>query len=101
MNISPITYNHSIAYRAGENKPQNQNQNKNAGLLKYSPAGIGVFNGVCWFGIGMAFDKVCQKILKTNSSTKTSLIVNSLVGLAMCTYSYYQAKKMEKNSHIA
>ena len=55
-------------------------------------------NAFCWTTVGLAFDKLCSKIFKTNSSGKISLGINGLLGAGMGIYSYCQAKKLQKNA---
>ncbi len=68
----------------------------NEKVLKYPPAVIGLMNAFCWTTVGLAFDKICAKVFKTNSNGKISLAVNGLVGAAMGIYTYIQANKLQK-----
>ncbi|MCR5266245.1 MAG: hypothetical protein K6E29_06595 [Cyanobacteria bacterium RUI128] len=102
MKISPISYNSGLALK-GE-KPNNQpyvspNTPGSIGAtekLKYRPAVIGVLNGLTWTGIGFAFDKVCQKLFKSKTSNKTSLIINGAIGAVFGTYAYFKARQIER-----
>ena len=103
MNISPVSYNPGLALR-GETKANNQQYVSShvpgsigaTEKLKYNPAMIGVLNGLTWTGIGFAFDKLCQKLFKSKTSNKTSLIINAGIGAIFGLYAYSKAKKIEK-----
>lgn len=100
MNISPISYNSRIAMRADAQKTEQKSPESNLYPFRYSPASVGVLNGLTWFGIGLAFDKVVQSFTKSKHSFKTSAIVNGVVGLAMGTYTYIKARNMQKNENV-
>jgi len=65
-------------------------------IKKYPAAVVGIVNGLCWSSVGFAFDKICSKIFKYESSNKVSLAINSIIGAGMGIYAYVQAKKMQK-----
>lgn len=104
MNISPVSYNSRISLK-GDAKVNKQQQFMSPNApgsigatekLKYRPALIGVLNGITWAGVGFVFDKVLKKFFKSQTSTKTSLIVNSAIGAVFGTYAYIKAKQIEK-----
>ena len=100
MNISPISYNSRVSMKADNQQPA---QKKNEGKIypfRYSPVAVGVLNGVTWFGIGLAFDKVLQAFSKTKHPFKTSAIVNGAVGLVMGTYTFIKARNMQKTQNV-
>lgn len=107
MSISPVSIN-NISFKSKQiqqapkvEKPtlaDKINENNRA-VLKYSPATIGVVNGVCWTTVGMAFDKLTAKMLDRPSGTKSSLIINSLLGVVMGVWASAQAKKLQKNAN--
>lgn len=107
MSISPVGYNQPI-FKA--TAPQQNNQpakstladkieKNNEKVLKYSPLTTGLINAGGWTIVGMGIDKLTSKIfgLKQNS-TKSSLIINGLLGAIMGVYSYNQAKKLQAES---
>lgn len=103
-NISSISYNNLASFK---NNPAQQAPKKsfadkieanNEKVLSYPPIAIGLMNAVCWTTVGLAFDKLCSKIFKMNSSGKISLGVNGLLGVGMGIYSYNQAKKLQKTA---
>ena len=95
MNIAPISYRTNVSMKADPAKQAAKPQQTDM-IKRYPPAAFGVINGACWFGIGYAFDKVCKALFKTNSSNKTSLIVNGAIGLAMGAFTYFKAKQAQK-----
>ena len=59
--------------------------------------------GTCigWFGIGMLTDKVLGKCFKSfQTSRKTALITNAILGLGFGTYTYFTEKKLAKSKEI-
>ncbi len=107
MSISPVSIN-NISFKSQQTQqaPKAQkptladriNENNRA-VLKYSPATIGVVNGVCWTAVGMTFDKLTAKLLDRPSGTKSSLIINGLLGVVMGVWACAQAKKLQKNAN--
>lgn len=97
MNIVPVSLKPAVTMKAQPNVPSATAPKKDPALM-YPPAAMGAINGACWFGIGFVFDKACKAMFKTNTSNKTSLIVNGLIGLAMGTYTYVKAKKLQKEA---
>ena len=101
-NISSVNYNTLANFRSTSTPKQPQKtlaqkiEANNEKVLTYPPAVIGLMNAVCWTSVGLAFDKMCSKLFKTNSSTKVSLAVNGIVGAAMGLYAYNQANKLQK-----
>lgn len=73
-------------------------EDNNKKVLEHSPVVIGSMNAICWAGLGLVFDKICSKLFKLNTSTKSSLIINGIIGGCMGTYAYCQAKKLQKKS---
>lgn len=65
--------------------------------LNYSPATVGILNGLCWTTIGMGFEMIWSKLFKSKINTKVSLAINSLLGLGMGIYAYKLAKKEAAN----
>ncbi len=100
MNISPISYNPRVAMKADNQKSAQKVNEKNIYPFRYSPVSVGVLNGLTWFGIGLAFDKVVQAFTKSKHSFKTSAIVNGVVGLAMGTYTFIKASNMQKKENV-
>ncbi len=103
MNISPVSYNSKIALKANDKQTSQPYVSSHVPgsigateKLKYKPAVIGLLNGITWTGIGFAFDKVLQKMFKSQTSNKTSLIVNGAIGAVFGTYAYIKAKQIEK-----
>ena len=99
MKISPITYSQRIPMKAGVQAEQKQPLKKDY-PFKYSPALVGTLNGICWAGIGFAFDQGYKALFKTKGNLKTSIILNGLIGLGMGAYAYHQAKKLEKSGEV-
>lgn len=101
-NISPVNYNSPASFKnnVAPQQPKKTLAEKidanNEKVLKYPPAVIGLMNAFCWTTVGLAFDKMCSKLFKTNTSGKISLWVNGLLGAGMGVYSYFQAKKLQK-----
>jgi hypothetical protein len=102
MNLSPVSCNNVYSFKANQTEaPQKKSfaqkiEANNQKVLTYPPAVIGVMNAVCWAAVGATFDKLCSKLFKTNTNPKTSLAVNSIIGLGMGTYAYLQANKLQK-----
>lgn len=61
--------------------------------LNMSPLAIAGVNGFCWFGVGMAFDKLIAKVMKAKTNTKLSLALQGAFGLFMGYKAYKVAKK--------
>ena len=104
MSISPVGIN-NISFKSKQKSKSEKptiadriNENNKA-VLTYSPTTIGVINGLCWTTVGMAFDKLASKLLKRPSGTKSSLIINGLLGGVMGFWAYSQAKKLQKNAN--
>ena len=107
MSITPVSIN-NVAFKSQkiQQAPKAQkptlvdriNENNRA-VLKYSPATIGVVNGVCWAAVGMTFDKLTAKLLNRPSGTKSSMIINGIIGGVMGIWAYSQAKKLQKNAN--
>ena len=107
MNISPISARTIPTMKSSKVKnssqqtktdvPQNDNVNIEPSelMLKYPPAVIGLMNGVCWAGVGYAFDKCVSKLFKMGTKSKTSLAINTIIGVGTGIYSYIQAKKIQ------
>jgi len=94
MNISPVTYNRNFSLKSKNvNQPKQERQMIGNTKIPYTPATIGVMNGILWTGIGLVFDKAFSFMFRTERKLKSSLIVNSIIGLGMGTYAYVQAKK--------
>ena len=76
------------------------NTDKKPSSVKYgklhSPAGMGAVAGIGAFGIAMGIDKICSYMFGLAKNLKSSVIVNSLVGLAIGLYTYSQARKAEQ-----
>lgn len=102
-NISLAGYNNLASFKNNSFAPQQPKKTfaekieaNNDKVLKYPPIVIGLMNAFCWTTVGLAFDKLCSKLFKLNSSGKISLGVNGLLGLGMGIYSYNQANKLQK-----
>lgn len=95
MNITPVLLNQRVSMKA-DPKPAEKKEYP----LKYSPATVGIANGLCWAGIGLGFDQAYKALFKTKGSLKTSLLLNGLIGLGMGTYAYYQASKLAKSGEV-
>lgn len=96
MNVSPVLFTKSVSMKANESQPSGKKEYP----LKYSPATVGVVNGVCWAGIGFMFDQAYKAIFKAKGNLKTSIILNGLIGLGMGAYAYHQASKLEKSGEV-
>ena len=90
MNVASVSLNVPVMKA---NPVKRKAEPCNDGIPTYSPAVVGVVNGLCWGTVGYAFDKVCSKLLGYKSSNKVSLPVNGIIGAGMGIYSYVQAKK--------
>lgn len=109
MNISPLSVKITPTMKANTNKTEqtpstnvekeNTSIEPNELMQKYPPALIGLMNGVCWASVGYAFDKGVSKIFKMGTKSKTSLAINTIIGVGTGIYSYIQAKKVQ-NSNI-
>ena len=100
MNISPIAYNQRVAMKADTTKPAREGNEKHIYPFRYSPVAVGLLNGLTWFGIGLAFDKVLQAFSKTKHPFKTSAIVNGVIGTVMGAYTFIKARNMQKNQDV-
>ena len=102
--ISPANYNNLASFRNNNTLQQPQKtfaqkiEANNDKVLQYPPIVIGLMNAFCWTTVGLAFDKLCSKVFKMNSSGKISIFVNGLLGIGMGIYSYCQANKLQKNA---
>lgn len=101
MNVSPISLrnNYSMTSKKSDKKeptvpPMMQHDKINK--LNYPPIVVGLLNGLCWSCVGVAFDKATSFLFKMKTNPKTSMAVNGIIGLAMGTYAYVQAKKEAK-----
>jgi len=96
MNISPVSYNKALYMRANDKKSAaNNKEYMMVGKAKvpYNPATIGVANAALWMGIGLAFDRALSFLSGSKHNMKTSLVLNSVIGLGMGAFSYYSASK--------
>ena len=107
MSISPVSIN-NVSFKSQQTQPAPKAQKRtivdrinenNRAVLKYSPATIGVVNGLCWAAVGMTFDKLSAKLLNRTSGTKSSMIINGIIGGVMGVWAYSQAKKLQKNAN--
>lgn len=104
-NISSVGYNSFASFKnnsvvqAPKKTFAEKIEANNEKVLKYPPVVIGLMNAFCWTTVGLAFDKICSKLFKTNTSGKISLGVNGLFGVGMGIYSYCQAKKLQKTDN--
>ena len=100
MNIAPVSYR-TISMKSSntnsEQKPVSQPVSANDSPLKFSPAAVGVLNGVTWGVLGFAFDRAMSGLFKMGTSIKTSACINGIIGLGMGIYGYFQARKAEKS----
>lgn len=101
MNITPVNYrtNYSMTSKKVDKKEQNTAplmQHDKVNKLNYPPIVVGILNGFCWSCLGFAFDKATSFLFKMKTNAKTSMAVNGIIGVAMGTYAYIQAKKEAK-----
>lgn len=63
------------------------------------PLATAAASTVVWFGLGLAIDKLTGMVFKSMKQpiTKSSLIINGVFALAMGAFSYFGAKKAEKD----
>ena len=69
--------------------------------LNYSPAAVGIANGILWGSVGMAIDRLFSKLFKSKQSLTSSLIFNGLVAVGMGFYAYKVAKKERDSAQNA
>lgn len=104
MTITPITFRSQTPVQTqGKAKKKEESieeilKKEGVELPKLTPAQKGIGNGIFWAGGGFVFDRLLNllpgKIFKT--PIKQSLIINGAIGLAMGTYSFFKAKKLDK-----
>lgn len=67
------------------------------GIKKPAPLTLAVTEGIGWFAIGMLTDKILGKFFKSfQTSRKTALATNAVLGLCFGTYTYFSEKKQAK-----
>lgn len=91
MKVSPISYNRYISNKSTNTSDAKQ-QKAHITNKPLSPAKIGVVAGVGAFGVGFMFDRACAYMFNMMRNIKTSLVLNTTVGIALGAYTYIQAK---------
>ena len=107
MNVNKISFN-SINRTNFCAKEEKQNPKKEfwaemekQGIKKPAPLTLAITEGIGWFGIGMLTDKVLGKCFKSfQTSRKTALITNAILGLCFGAYTYFSEKKLAKNKEV-
>ena len=61
------------------------------------PVAVGLSSAMVWFGVGFIFDRLLGCIFKSmKSSMKSSMILNSVFGVAMGVVAYMRAKNEKR-----
>ena len=69
---------------------------------KYLPLKAGLMSAGIWTGVGYATDYlVMKKLLKMNTNSKASNIINIVFGVAMGAGTYYNVWKKQKEEGIS
>ncbi len=102
MNVNKISFNttNKTNFCAKEKttpKKEFWTELEKQGIKKPAPLTLAITEGIGWFGIGMLTDKVLGKCFKSfQTSRKTALITNAILGLCFGTYTYFSEKKQAK-----
>ena len=91
MQVSPTSYNSHISNRSANNFSM-ASQKTPIASKPISPVKAGVIAGVGAFGVGFLFDRAFAYMFNMMRDIKTSIVLNTTVGLALGAYTYIQAK---------
>ena len=111
MNVSPVRFaNYQISkplskpvFKGDDDDDDDKKESKLSKLFDdvddMPPLATAAVSTAVWFGLGLAIDKLTGMVFKSMKQpiTKSSLIINGVFALAMGTFSYFGAKKAEKD----
>ena len=96
---SNVSRNSSFAFKGDDDRKESKLEKFIDDIDDMPPLAVAAGTSVIWFALGLVLDKLPGMVFKSMKQpiTKSSLIINGVFALAMGAFSYFGAKKLDKD----